>query len=774
MAFNLTQRPQFYEEQYLGAADLSAAVDYARIQQARHALGAHTWGIALGLQLKETPQPGGSVTVHLLPGYAWDGYGRPIVVLAPYQIPEELFSAIQYDPIIDGGGKGRLIALWLRYYETAAQPPRPGFEVCDGADQHARIQETFLIEIGDRPNTTDRYSGVTIAARSLADAKTSLRAFDPAAPLVYDESIPHQAIPDPQERARWLIPIGYVRWLPVLNQPGHFVARDDSGAVKDSDKIRRVRRYIGVVAEEIEAADSVIRLRDRGKDPAGSFFQAPTLDQIANSTNDLVWVEGNLRVVGNAKLCGGNLDFRDAQGSDAIPKLEIRRDDSTPNVSVLQMVIGSDPPKNHRFAVGPLTAGKVDEKFVVSSGGHVGIGTTTPDSHLTIQGSAGTYLNIKADGGAHEVLLGADGAGGIVSTMTNHDLQLRAGANATKVIIKANGNVGIGTDTPVSNLEVNGDIALEKRDSGTPRALPADATMLWNDGTWLRLNQNLDFTKPIFGVHTPGVFAPVSLNVGGAGGWGDPGWGNVWVTGRVGIGTTTPQTSLHVTGGAIMPAVGNSQAAGIQFPSDPGGGAFDEAFIRYFVISGETTKLLIGCQNDLDDTIGFYQFNAERMTIYNGNVGIGTTTPRDNLDVVGDLRISRVARKPGGGPWTNSSSDASLKKKVAPLAGALDRLLQLRGVRFEWKEPEKMGDLTGTQMGLIAQEVEKVFPEWVSVGPDGYKEITIRGFEALTIEAFRELKAEIEELKARLDKSPKQKPAGGRPQKKKSPKEEAS
>ena len=63
-----------------------------------------------------------------------------------------------------------------------------------------------------------------------------------------------------------------------------------------------------------------------------------------------------------------------------------------------------------------------------------------------------------------------------------------------------------------------------------------------------------------------------------------------------------------------------------------------------------------------------------------------------------------------------------------------------------------MGNLTGLQMGLIAQEVEAVFPQWVSTSPDGYKEITISGFEALTIEALRELQAEIETLKIRLDK----------------------
>ena len=42
-------------------------------------------------------------------------------------------------------------------------------------------------------------------------------------------------------------------------------------------------------------------------------------------------------------------------------------------------------------------------------------------------------------------------------------------------------------------------------------------------------------------------------------------------------------------------------------------------------------------------------------------------------------------------------------------------------------------------MGLLAQEVSKVFPDWVETGPDGYKRVTVRGLEALMVEALREL-----------------------------------
>jgi hypothetical protein len=109
----------------------------------------------------------------------------------------------------------------------------------------------------------------------------------------------------------------------------------------------------------------------------------------------------------------------------------------------------------------------------------------------------------------------------------------------------------------------------------------------------------------------------------------------------------------------------------------------------------------------------------------------------------GDFTVTAQAFKPGGGSWA-VPSDARLKANVEPLAGTLDRLLQLRGVRYAYR-PEvtpKAMYLPGPQVGFIAQEVERVFPDWVSEGADGYKTVGPRGFEALTVEALRELRAE--------------------------------
>ncbi|MBL0163244.1 MAG: tail fiber domain-containing protein [Xanthomonadales bacterium] len=107
----------------------------------------------------------------------------------------------------------------------------------------------------------------------------------------------------------------------------------------------------------------------------------------------------------------------------------------------------------------------------------------------------------------------------------------------------------------------------------------------------------------------------------------------------------------------------------------------------------------------------------------------------------GDLTVSAGAFKPGGGAWS-VASDARLKKDVSTLQGSLDRLLALHGVNFSYRDdaPTSLA-APGAQIGFIAQEVEKVFPQWIAER-DGFKTIGIRGFEALTVEALRDLRSE--------------------------------
>lgn len=109
-----------------------------------------------------------------------------------------------------------------------------------------------------------------------------------------------------------------------------------------------------------------------------------------------------------------------------------------------------------------------------------------------------------------------------------------------------------------------------------------------------------------------------------------------------------------------------------------------------------------------------------------------------------DLTIfSANAFKPGGGAWA-TSSDRRLKQHIRPLDNALDRLLALRGTEFEYRDPNAAMGLPGRQVGFVAQEVRQVFPDWVATGPTGYLTVAPKGFEALTVEALRDLRAEAQ------------------------------
>jgi hypothetical protein len=161
--------------------------------------------------------------------------------------------------------------------------------------------------------------------------------------------------------------------------------------------------------------------------------------------------------------------------------------------------------------------------------------------------------------------------------------------------------------------------------------------------------------------------------------------------------------------------------------------------------------------DDAPDKFYFIGNNLNAMTVDLTNLRVGVKTASPTFD----LEVNGTAGKPGGGSWS-VSSDARLKEGIAPLEGSLDRLLSLRGVSFRYKDPDSIHELHGTQIGMVAQDVEKVFPQWVDEGPGGYKRLTVRGFEALTVEALRDLKTrqdeqiralktENDELRSRLE-----------------------
>ena len=86
-------------------------------------------------------------------------------------------------------------------------------------------------------------------------------------------------------------------------------------------------------------------------------------------------------------------------------------------------------------------------------------------------------------------------------------------------------------------------------------------------------------------------------------------------------------------------------------------------------------------------------------------------------------------------------------QRVSSSSSALDRVSQLNGVTWAWKDKNKSAE---RQMGVVAQDVEAVAPELI-MEHKGYKSVNYNGLNALTIEAIKELRAQNEALKTEVE-----------------------
>ncbi|MBI5470656.1 tail fiber domain-containing protein [Candidatus Kaiserbacteria bacterium] len=99
-------------------------------------------------------------------------------------------------------------------------------------------------------------------------------------------------------------------------------------------------------------------------------------------------------------------------------------------------------------------------------------------------------------------------------------------------------------------------------------------------------------------------------------------------------------------------------------------------------------------------------------------------------------------------PGHYTASDIRIKKDVVPIRDALDKLLQLHAIFFKWKDSAMP---QSEQMGLIAQEVQKVFPESVIQDASGTLYLNYASLIAPIVEALKELKAQNDALRAEIE-----------------------
>lgn len=639
MTSTTAERPAFFEGQYLGAEDLAALVTYFRERDARHVLGAHTWGIVAGLELAEVEAPDGTLDVFVQPGLAVDGYGRLIVVMERTRLDAALFS---------GANSGE-VEVWIRYAQREREGVRKGFEVCAAEDVFARVSESFALEVGPR-SILERQSGIDVNGANVLDARETLRQIDPEAALIEDASIPYQGFPADDDDALWLVPLGHVRWQG--GAPGSFQPLTGEQRVRS----RRKRRYAGVVAESLLAADGVIRLRRRTTEFDAA--QGPEIDdqftgielQSADFylcddellARELIWLEGHTRITGDARLFGSRLEFRDRYGHDFItrtvdgfnipasPALLLQRHEvNAKNGTDLQVLLGESDDGRNRLSIGRAVLTGADlctldvpgeqqiTHVVFQDDGMVGIGAV--DSTLAAP------LTIRAGGDGDELLALENTNGTRIwqfNLRPNEDgdengLNLvETAPDVSRLHVAVGGNIGLGTDAPGAHLHIRGD------DPDLFLDINGDSP---NSLTELRFGSDGTHTSSVYWSRTS---KKIVVN--------NEGVKSLVIDGKnIGLGTDDPVTTLHIADGSD---VTDNDASGYLVIGEPGA---DNLGIDVNEIQARNNNAAAPLYLQLEGgDLRVHPDDHSRFTVKDsGHTGIGTSNPAEKLDVRGNIKL---------------------------------------------------------------------------------------------------------------------------------------
>lgn len=152
---------------------------------------------------------------------------------------------------------------------------------------------------------------------------------------------------------------------------------------------------------------------------------------------------------------------------------------------------------------------------------------------------------------------------------------------------------------------------------------------------------------------------------------------------------------------------------------------------------------------EIGNGTGYGALSNALTVLKNGNTHIGGSNPAGYmLNVNGNSYFNGTGTWSGGSLW----SDARFKTNVRSVTGAMSKVMNLHGVTFNYRDAEfpDRNFPGGTQLGFIAQDVEKVIPEVVVTNKDGYKAIAYQNLTALLTEAIKEQQGTIQQQHVKI------------------------
>ncbi|HZS40019.1 MAG TPA: tail fiber domain-containing protein [Polyangia bacterium] len=434
---------------------------------------------------------------------------------------------------------------------------------------------------------------------------------------------------------------------------------------------------------------------------------------------------------------------------------------------------------------GPASQGSADLLYVNGANGRVSVGSTqninslfqvvAPASGMTDYG-----MSTFQDGTRNGLSFGYDTGNNYAWIYARSvGVQWRT-LNINNAAYFDSGKVGIGIDSrPRYTLSVR---------AGTDRNLHVRANSDWDPTlTGVGLQATNDANSASVGLRLDG--SPIQLMSGNVGiNNVKPNYtldvvGAASFTGPVGIGATPPVNSILALGGDLTFGT-SGRAIYWTWPQR-----------RIDEVAPTTTSMYIrfmnsGTYSDSSNPLGGFAFTNQDgtsiMRILQGGIGLGSVSAPQSLlnlpyaatggvntllignknDLEGsNYELAIAVPTNNGGHWPfgiwkkgsgylfaidvnggqHTGSDLRLKESVAVIEDALDGVLGLRGVRFNWK------DSGAESMGLIAQDVEPRFPEAVHTDSEGRKSLDYHMLIAVLVEAIKQLKQDHDQLERKID-----------------------